>query len=109
MGSGTEGWPRVVHGGALGILLDESMGRVALRFFPARTGVTANLNINYRQLSKSGSFFTVTATCDVTRSTDRKAIVNGEIRDESGNLCVEATALFVVPKNLQLKKLGDGF
>lgn len=109
LGSGTEGWPRVVHGGALGIILDESLGRVAIRFLPARTAVTANLNINYRQLSSSGRFYTVTATCDANRSTDRKAIVRGEIRNEKGELCVEATGLFVVPKTLQLRKLGDEF
>ncbi|KAL1956393.1 hypothetical protein VTO42DRAFT_7376 [Malbranchea cinnamomea] len=109
IGNGAEGWPRIVHGGILATILDENMGRVALRYFPARTGVTANLDINYRKLTKSGQFYVVTASCDLGSSTDRKAFVTGEIRDEKGNLCVEAKGLFVVPKSLELRKIGDEF
>jgi acyl-coenzyme A thioesterase PaaI-like protein len=39
-GHGVNGWPRVVHGGALATVLDETMGRVALSYFPAQTGKT---------------------------------------------------------------------
>ncbi|PGH03814.1 hypothetical protein AJ80_08627 [Polytolypa hystricis UAMH7299] len=108
-GEGLNGWPSVVHGGALGIVLDESLGRVALRSFAAQTGVTANLNLHYRKPVNSGQFCTVTAQYDAERSTERKAVVNGEVKDSMGRVCTEATALFVVPKRLALRKLGDGF
>jgi len=108
-GRGLDGWPSVLHGGALSIVLDESTGRVALRSFPDRTGVTANLNINYRIPITSGQFCTVTAQIDHENSTDRKAIVKGEVRDCMGRLCTQASGLFVVPKALTLKRIGEGF
>ena len=37
-GHAVSGWPRVVHGGALATILDETMGRVAVFHFPAQTG-----------------------------------------------------------------------
>ncbi|GAD97882.1 thioesterase family protein [Paecilomyces variotii No. 5] len=108
-GAALEGWPTVVHGGALATVLDETLGRVAVRSFPARTGVTANLNINYRAPVSSVNFYTITATLDPILSTDRKAHIKAEVRDQTGKLCVEATALFVVPRNLPLRTIGDGF
>lgn len=85
------------------------MGRVALRSFPGRTGVTANLNIDYRLPIASGQFCTVTAQFDHENSTDRKAMVTGEMRDSMGRLCTQASGLFVVPKALTLRMIGEGF
>ncbi|KAL1970331.1 hypothetical protein VTN77DRAFT_5491 [Rasamsonia byssochlamydoides] len=104
-GHGMEGWLSIVHGGALATVMDETLGQVALRSFPARTGVTANLNLNYRAPVFSGDFYTVHARLDRDRSTDRKAYVNGEVRNSKGKLCVEANALFVVPKKLALREI----
>ncbi|PGH29527.1 ubiquitin carboxyl-terminal hydrolase 14 [[Emmonsia] crescens] len=108
-GIGVSGWPLIVHGGAIAIVLDESLGRVAIRSFPARTGVTANLNIDYVRPVKAMDFYTVTAECDPENSTERKAIVKGELRDSRGRLCATGNALFVVPKALTLRTLGDNF
>lgn len=109
MGSGVEGWPTMVHGGAIGTIIDENLGRAALRHFPARTGVTANLNLNYRAPVYSDSFYSIHSTIDLDRSTDRKGYVSCTLRDMTGRTCVEANALFVVPKRLKLAKLGDSF
>ncbi|KAJ6015222.1 hypothetical protein N7540_009813 [Penicillium herquei] len=108
-GHAVEGWPTMVHGGALGTVIDENMGRTALRHFPARTGVTANLNINYRAPVYSGQFYTFHTQLDQDQSTDCKGYVSCQVRDQTGQLCVEATGLFVVPKKFQLAKLGDRF
>ena len=109
LGSGLEGWPTVVHGGAIATVLDESLGRVAVRHFPARTGVTANLEINYRAPVYSGNFYTFQSQIDQERSTERKAYVTGEIRDPFGRLCAQASALFVVPKGIKLREIGERF
>lgn len=109
LGSGLEGWPTIVHGGALGTVIDENLGRAAIRSFPARTGVTASLNINYRAPVYSDCFYALHAALDQERSTDRKAYATCEVRDMAGRLCVEATGLFVVPKQLKLNKIGDRF
>lgn len=108
-GSGIEGWPTMVHGGALGTVLDENLGRAAIRRFPARTGVTANLNINYRAPVYSDNFYSLHTTLDQERSTDRKAYAKCELRDMTGRVCVEASGLFVVPKKLRLRTIGETF
>ncbi|GFG10530.1 uncharacterized protein C26H8.11c [Aspergillus lentulus] len=109
LGSGLEGWPTVVHGGALATVLDENLGRAAIRHFPARTGVTANLEINYRAPVYSGNFYTFHSQVDPERCTERKAYVTGEIRDPVGRVCAQASAIFVVPKGLRLREIGERF
>ncbi|KAJ6003179.1 hypothetical protein N7451_005726 [Penicillium sp. IBT 35674x] len=109
LGPGLEGWPTMVHGGALGTVIDENMGRAAIRHFPERTGVTANMNINYRRPVYSGLFYTFHTRLDQERSTDRKAYTICEVRDLTGQVCVEATGLFVVPKKFKLASIGDKF
>jgi acyl-coenzyme A thioesterase PaaI-like protein len=101
LGNGIEGWPFNVHGGALATMLDECMGRVAILSLPARTAVTANLNINYRQMVKSGQPYLVLVEIDRSASTDRKAVVKGQIFNRNQDLCVEAVGTFVVPRNYQ--------
>ena len=97
------GWINTTHGGAIATILDESLGRVALRSFPAGTGVTANLNINYRQRVRPDRFYFLTATMVVDKSSDRKATVVGRLEDTEGRVCAEATGIFVVPKNMTLR------
>lgn len=104
--------PNTVHGGAVSTVMDESLGRVALRSFPAKTGVTANLDINFRKNLTPGVLYVIRAKLVSQASSDRKAVVMGEIRfsgqPESKKL-VEATGLFVVPKGVQLKEIGGDF
>lgn len=99
----------MVHGGALGTVLDENLGRAAIRRFPARTGVTANLNINYRAPVYSGNFYTFHTVLDQERSTDTKGFVSCEVRDATERVCVEASGIFVVPKTFKLASIGDRF
>ncbi|KAG0157285.1 hypothetical protein PDIDSM_4470 [Penicillium digitatum] len=109
LGPGLEGWPTMVHGGALGTVIDENMGRAAIRHFPARTGVTASLELNYRAPVHSDNFYALHTTLDQKRSTETKAYAKCEVRDMAGRLCVEATGLFVVPKTLKLNTIGESF
>ncbi|KAK2736335.1 hypothetical protein FQN57_000785 [Myotisia sp. PD_48] len=109
VGNGIEGWPTIVHGGALGIILDENMGRVAIRNFPAKTGVTANLNINYKAPVLAGQYISIESKYNSILSSERKAFVEGVIKDQHGRVCTHATGLFVQPKKLQLKRIGDQF
>lgn len=99
----------IVHGGALATLVDENLGRIAIRHFPEKTAVTANLEINYRRPVYSDQFCTLHTTLDQTRSTDRKAYAKTELRDVSGKICLEAEGLFVVPKKIKLEPLGDKY
>ncbi|KAI0897308.1 HotDog domain-containing protein [Annulohypoxylon nitens] len=113
-GSGTGGWPGVVHGGALATLLDESLGRCAILRFPARTGVTARLELQYRQPTLTSGFYVIRARPmederDSAEKRERKLWVEGTLETMDGKTCVEAKALFVVPKGVKLKPLVEGF
>jgi acyl-coenzyme A thioesterase PaaI-like protein len=119
-GAGLAGWPGVVHGGALATVLDESLGRCALLKFPSRMGVTANLELQYRAPAMTNNFYIIRARPvvdegddvvgkDGIRKSDRKLWVHGTFETEKGKTCVDAKALFVVPKKYQLRPLVEGF
>lgn len=60
-GAGTCGWPGVVHGGAIATVLDEGLGRVALRSTVERAAVTANLEIEYKEKVLPGQWYVLYA------------------------------------------------
>ncbi|EED19338.1 thioesterase family protein [Talaromyces stipitatus ATCC 10500] len=109
-GKSLEGWPRIVHGGILATVLDETLGRVAIRSVPAHTGVTAHLDIKYINAVKSDRPYLVVAYLDKERSTDRKAYVTGGIFDPiTKKVYCRCEALFVVPKGLSLRRIEERF
>ncbi|KAK4055419.1 hypothetical protein OIO90_003257 [Microbotryomycetes sp. JL221] len=96
VGSGLCGHEGIVHGGLLGTLLDESLGRTALLALPTNIGVTATLELSYRKPTFANQFIVIkTELVDVK---GRKAWVKGHIEDLDGQTLVEAKALFVEPK-----------
>jgi acyl-coenzyme A thioesterase PaaI-like protein len=106
-GDAVSGWPNTTHGGALSTIMDESLGRVALRSFPAGTGVTANLDINFRKPVRPGRWYVLYA--QTREATERKATTVGRLEDIGGRVCVEAKGIFVVPKAMTLKKITGQF
>ncbi|KAH7634356.1 HotDog domain-containing protein [Sordaria sp. MPI-SDFR-AT-0083] len=58
-GFATTGWPGVVHGGCLATLLDESCGRAAFKKWGDRSGLTANLQLNYVSATYSSKFYII--------------------------------------------------
>ncbi|KAI1764885.1 HotDog domain-containing protein [Hypoxylon sp. FL1150] len=116
-GPATTGWPGVVHGGALATVLDETLGRCAILKFPARTGVTARLELTYKAPTITSRFYVVRARPAVAENreggdkskSDRKMWVEGTLETLDGKACVRAKALFVVPKGVKLAPLVEGF
>lgn len=105
LGTALCGHPNVIHGGVLATVLDEALGRLAIRQFgEGRQGVTAKLVVNYRAPAHAvDSMFNpdgvVVLTAKVVEVVaNRKSLVRGEIRDKDGKLLVESEALFVVPR-----------
>ena len=91
----------MVHGGMLGTLIDEGLAAACFAALPNKTGVTANLNINYRNPTKAGSYIVLKAKTQKVEG--RKAWVEGRIEtlgedEEPGTVLVEATALYIEPK-----------
>ncbi|KAI0847651.1 HotDog domain-containing protein [Daldinia vernicosa] len=114
LGAATAGWPGVVHGGALATLLDESLVRCAVLLFPARTGVTARLELQYRAPTLTSAFYVIRARPMIGEGEDssksyRKMWVEGTLETLHGKICVEAKALAVVPKGVKLKPLVEEF
>ncbi|KAI1462889.1 HotDog domain-containing protein [Daldinia caldariorum] len=114
LGAATSGWPGVVHGGALATLLDESLVRCAVLLFPARTAVTARLELQYRAPTLTSSFYLIRARPMIAEGedlskVDRKMWVEGTLETLHGKICVEAKALAVVPKGVKLKPLVEEF
>jgi acyl-coenzyme A thioesterase PaaI-like protein len=107
-GGAIAGWPGVTHGGVTATIMDESLGRCAVRLFPSRTGVTANLELNYLKPIVTNSFYVVRSVPEQGH-TDTKAWVNGRLETLEGRVCVEAKALFVVPKKFRTRPLGKDF
>ncbi|KAI2779839.1 HotDog domain-containing protein [Daldinia loculata] len=113
-GTATAGWPGVVHGGALATLLDESLVRCAVLLFPARTGVTARLELQYRAPTLTSAFYIIRTRPMIREGedpskSDRKMWVEGTLETLHGKICVEAKALAVVPKGVKLKPLVEEF
>jgi acyl-coenzyme A thioesterase PaaI-like protein len=98
-GGAMAGWPGVTHGGVTATIMDESLGRCAIRQFPSRTGVTANLELTYLKPIVTNSFYVVRVMPNPELGvTERKAWVSGRLETLEGRVCVEAKGLFVVPK-----------
>ncbi|KAI9789143.1 MAG: hypothetical protein M1835_001872, partial [Candelina submexicana] len=109
-GGALSGWPGVTHGGAIATVMDESLGRVAIMGFPAKTGkslqimmgtrglltgwgsgVTANLDLNYRSPTQANRFYVLKVEPVPESCTERKALIKGRLETIEGRLCVEAT------------------
>ncbi|RKF71082.1 putative thioesterase family protein [Golovinomyces cichoracearum] len=122
-GAALSGWPGVTHGGLLATVLDETLGRCAMGFLESRTAVTANLQLDYLKPVLTNGFFVIRTT-PLKEDDKQKNVANGEAMEKyenkkvshsrkqwvtgsletvTGDTCVRAKALFVVPKQYKLK------
>ncbi|KAH8808379.1 putative UPF0644 protein PB2B4.06 [Xylogone sp. PMI_703] len=95
------GHPGIVHGGLLATLMDEGLAWCCFGALPNKIGLTANLNINYRNPAPAETYVVLRAK--TTKVEGRKAWVEGRIETlpkdgEQPVVLVEATALFIEPK-----------
>lgn len=107
VGHKVTGFPMIVHGGILATLLDEALGRTAFMSFPAGVGVTANLSLQYKAPSIAHQFLVIRTQTGEVNSTGTKASVSGTVETLKGKRLVESSAIFVVPKKFQLRRLED--
>ena len=101
LGSDLCGHPGIVHGGFLATICDEGMARCCFGALPNKIGMTANLNINYRNPVPAASFVVLRAK--TTKVEGRKAWVEGRLETLVGDgetpvVLVEASALFIEPR-----------
>ncbi|KAK7740807.1 hypothetical protein SLS53_005275 [Cytospora paraplurivora] len=119
-GTGTIGWPGVVHGGVIATILDEHSARAALgdlAFVGAKGLLTAKLDITYKKPTLSSDFYVVRATAvpedelaeEERGKRARKVWVDARIETVEGQTCVASRALFVSPKGVDLRAIPENF
>lgn len=89
-----QGWDGMVHGGLVGLLLDEAMAWAA--FEKTVPYVTAKLEIRYRHPIDLQSAVRLRGW--VERDRGRTLETAGQLLSEAGEICAEGTALFVRTK-----------
>ncbi|KAL2839603.1 thioesterase family protein [Aspergillus pseudoustus] len=96
------GHPGFVHGGFLSVMFDEVFAHTVSQSFPSGTGMTANLNVDFRKPALPGRVYVLRA--GVVKVEGRKAWVEGSMTmlpaEGKGEdvMVAEARALFVEPK-----------
>ena len=95
----------IVHGGFLATILDELTCRLAFQNFHSKKGVTANLNINYKQPCFVDNY--VLVRCELISKQGRKCRVKGTVYkvnledqdiETKENLLCECECLVIEPK-----------
>jgi uncharacterized protein (TIGR00369 family) len=89
------GYPGVVHGGIVAAILDETAGRATLLKNDDNLMVTLKLEITYRQPTPTEEELTVIGRA--TRITSRRAMVEGELFNEKGEITATCKAVVVKP------------
>ena len=103
-GSRVNGHEGIVHGGILALLLDDLMG-YAFYAMGIRMAFTANLNVDYRQPVPENT--QVIMRVGLQERQDRKLYFVAQITSPDGHvLYVEATSLYIVPRNAMPPKEG---
>ncbi|KAL3471528.1 HotDog domain-containing protein [Aspergillus californicus] len=96
------GHPGYVHGGFLSVMFDEVFAHTVSQAFASGTGMTANLNVDFRKPALPGRVYVLRA--ETVKVEGRKAWVEGKLMmmplAEEGEavMVAEARALFVEPK-----------
>ncbi|KAL4971124.1 HotDog domain-containing protein [Aspergillus stella-maris] len=101
------GHPGYIHGGLLSILFDEIFAHTVSQSFKSGTGMTANLNVDFRKPALPNRHYVLRA--ETVKVEGRKAFVEGGMimlplegdvvkQGEEGVLVAEARALFVEPR-----------
>ncbi|KAH7412521.1 HotDog domain-containing protein [Cadophora sp. MPI-SDFR-AT-0126] len=103
--SGLNGHPDTIHGGFLGVILDELIGNAAEYERPHdKSTMTAYLKVDYkRPVATPG---TLAVKTWVEKVQGRKIWGRGEVFDKEGKVCATGEALFIVVE--RVKGAGDG-
>lgn len=89
------GYPGVAHGGIVAAILDETAGRATLLQNDDNLMVTLKLQVTYRQPTPTEEPLTVIGWS--TRITRRRALVEGELQNEKGEITATCKAVVVTP------------
>lgn len=86
----------IIHGGLLATICDEALARTAFVSLPAKVGVTAKLEVEYKAPTMADQFIVVKTR--LVEAKGRKAVVEGVVQDLKGTTLVKSKAIFVQPR-----------
>ncbi|WAC55641.1 PaaI family thioesterase [Gordonia sp. SL306] len=92
LGPQYEGPPGLVHGGVIGLILDQVLGNAAVN--AGSPGMTGTLTIRYRQGTVLGP---IRVEGRLDRTEGHKSFASGTISTADG-LCAEAEGIFIMPR-----------
>lgn len=98
---GAIGRPGIIHGGITSLILDNSFGWLYIALNNTPPAVTANLNINFRK--PIYAYSNVILRLNLIEVKERKIYMSAVMKDNSKEILVEATSLFVVPKDFSMR------
>jgi acyl-coenzyme A thioesterase PaaI-like protein len=96
-----QGYPGLMHGGAVATLLDEAMGWAA--YWQGLWSVTAKLNMRFRRGVPLGQSLSISGW--VTRDRGRFIELRAELRNEAGELLAEADGVFARMRGPQAEEV----
>jgi len=88
------GWSNLIHGGIISTILDETMSWAVINF-TGKFMLTRSMAITLKKPVHVGAAITVTGYIK-EQSSERKALVVAEIRDENGDLCAASEGDFAL-------------
>lgn len=89
------GWPRVVHGGVLCVLMDEVMNY--LPYFSDQKALTGKIEMRFRRPAYVGETLLISA--QITRQKSRTVTARGVITLKDGTTVAESESLIFLMKN----------
>ncbi|MGB3225192.1 MAG: PaaI family thioesterase [Desulforhopalus sp.] len=97
------GWSKLVHGGVISTILDETMSWAAI-FLMKRFILTKQMTIQFHRPVYVGSSLSGIGSIK-ERIRERKAIIKAELFDDKGELCASSEGEFVLYTKEQFAKL----
>lgn len=98
------GWNRIVHGGVVSTILDETMGWAAIYLFK-QLGVTKTITVDFKKPVQCGEKITAVAGIEEELS-DTAVTMFGSIYDSDADLCAQATGQFKMIKPKTAVRMG---
>ena len=98
------GWSNLIHGGILSTLLDEMMGWTVI-ILTGKFMLTRSMKVAFRRPVYIGAVLTVTGSIK-ERVSDKRVLVQAEIRDEEGRVCAESEGEFALFNREQFLRMG---
>lgn len=101
-----QGFPGILHGGLIGALLDEAMGRCLMAGGEERWMVSARLEVRYKKPIPIGEPLTVMG--EIVQDRGRLVETRGEIRLSDHSLAAQAKGVYIqIPQEMKEKMEGE--